>query len=220
MNIFRLIQIHLELECITFDHRGDLLRLACPEPNEIPRVYVGHHAQGYVTLFHHDLAPALREEINAVTPELTLQEPDRVRTILAREAPCAKIWDNKSYVFDKRISPDMFPNVTRIDHTRSGLFADASGLVAQPTFAIVQNGEIVSRCESSRENKHAAEAAVQTKEEYRGRGFARQTCLAWASDIQARNKIAFYSPKSEDTACQALAQSLGARQWITHIAFS
>lgn len=220
MNIFRLLQIHLELECITFDHRGDLIILPCPDPDYIPRVYIGHHPDGYVTLFHHDLPVPLRDEINALTPEAVFREPERVQQILGRDAPSDTLWRGKSYIFRRRVTRDQFPDVTRIDHTESSLFADASRIVEQPTFAVVRDGEIISACDSARENKQAGEAWVRTNEEFRRRGYARQTVLAWAYDLQAKNKIPFYSHKLENMESEALAASLGIGHWITDIAFS
>lgn len=220
MNIFRLLQIHLELECITFDHRGDLIFLPCPDPDYLPRVYIGHHPDGYITLFHHDLAPTLRDEINTLSPETIFQEPEPVQQILGRDAPSEKLWRGKSYLFQQRLTRDLFPDVTRIDHTQSGLFADASRIIEQPTFAVISAGEIVSACDSARENKQAAEAWVRTNEDFRRRGYARQTVLAWAHDLQAKNKIPFYSHKVENRDSEALAVSLGIGHWITDIAFS
>lgn len=220
MNIFRLLQIHLELECLTFDHRGDLIFLPCPDPDSKPRVYVGHHAQGYITLFHHDLPPMLREEISALAPESIFQEPEHVQKILERDAPCEIFWRGKSYLFQQRISREMFPDVIRLDNNQSALFADASKIAEQPTFAIVQDGEIVSACESARENKYAGEAWVRTHEEFRRRGFGRQTALAWAHDLLSRKKIPFYSHRLENTASEALARGLGLGHWVTDIAFA
>lgn len=199
MNIFRLLQIHLELECITFDHRGDLIFLPCPDPDYRPRVYIGHHPDGYVTLFHHDLAPALRDEINVFSPEAIFQEPERVQQILEREAPSETLWRGKSYLFQERITPDLFPDVTRIDHAQSGLFADASRIIEQPTFAVVRAGEIVSACDSTRENKQAAEAWVRTNEDFRRRGYARQTVLHGQRICKPKTKSPFTRTKLKIT---------------------
>src|SRR4051812_34621952 len=124
MNIFRLLQIHLELECITFDHRGDLIFLPCPDPDAYPRVYFGHHSQGYITLFHHDFPPDLRDQINALAPEQIFSEPSRVQSIVARDNPDTKISNSKSYIFQQRISPTQFPDVTRLERNQSELFPD------------------------------------------------------------------------------------------------
>ena len=153
MNTFRLLQIHLELECITFDHRGDLIHLPCPDSDPLPRVYIGHHPQGFITLFHHDVPPALRDQVNSVPTEIAFREPDRIQHILERMAPSNVIWSDQLWIFQDRISPESFPDVTRLDNTRSELFADTSRIAEQTVFAVVRDNEIVSTCESAREQE-------------------------------------------------------------------
>jgi predicted GNAT family acetyltransferase len=75
-------------------------------------------------------------------------------------------------------------------------------------------------CVSSRENEVAAEAWVETRPEHRRRGLARQVTAAWGHDLRRRGKIPFYSHRLENSASQAVARSLGLRQWKTEVAYS
>jgi predicted GNAT family acetyltransferase len=81
-------------------------------------------------------------------------------------------------------------------------------------FAVLVDGEIVSTCESSRENEQAGEAWVRTLESFRRRGFARQVTAAWGHWLMQRGKVPFYSHVSANQASRAVAQSLGLVQYI------
>lgn len=220
MNIFRLLQIHLELGCVTFDHRGDLIHLPCPDSDPLPRVYIGHHPQGYITLFHHDVPPNVREEISALPAAAAFTEPEQFARILGQDASCRKIASRKSYIFQQRISPEFYPDVTRVDNIHSRLFSDAGSIAQQSVFAILRRDEFLSVCESARENKHAGEAWVQTEPDARRHGYARQTTFAWAHDLQQRKKIPFLTHAVDDSAVEGLAASLDAGHWITEISFA
>lgn len=219
MNAFRLLQIQLELECITFDHNGDLMRLPCPDPDDVPRVYVAHLAQGIQILYRQDVAPRVRDAIGACAPDIAFYYPERILEIIETDAPCQEIWTGSSYVFAERVAPDAFPDVTRIDRSQSELFRDVPQMAEQLLFAILHQGHIVSACESARENKAAGEAWVRTDAAFQHHGYAKQTALAWAYDLQQKNKIPFYSHKQDNMASEKLAQHLGVMPWLKNVIF-
>jgi len=78
----------------------------------------------------------------------------------------------------------------------------------QRVFAIVQDGRVVSSCRSVRENAQAGECYVFTEPEYRCRGYAQQTVIAWAHSLQTLGKLPFYSHEDNNWASQAVAQKL------------
>ena len=219
MNSFRLLQIQLEIECITFDHNGDLMRMPCPDPDDVPRVYAAQFAQGIQILYRRDVSPQLRAAINALAPDTAFHSPQRLVEILQNDAPCKTGWTGTSYVFAQRVPPDAFPDVTRMDRSTSELFRDVSDMAEQMVFTILQNGRIVSACESARENKAAGEAWVRTEPAFQRRGYAAQTTLAWAYDLQQKNKIPFYSHKQENIASEQLARRLGITPWLKNVIF-
>ena len=79
---------------------------------------------------------------------------------------------------------------------------------------MIVEGEIVSTCESSRENGEAAEAWVRTLPPFRGRGFARQVTAAWAMHAHTRGKLPFYSHREDNLASRAVARGLGLDEFI------
>jgi RimJ/RimL family protein N-acetyltransferase len=111
--------------------------------------------------------------------------------------------EGKSYIFPNTITPLDYPDVE---------FSEAAA-------CIVRDGEIVSSCQSSRENASAAEAWVFTHPDYRGRGYARQVTMAWGHRLQKQSKIPFYSHHRTNLASEAVARSLRMIQYITDVGY-
>ena len=91
-----------------------------------------------------------------------------------------------------------------------GIFRGMLGEV----FGMLADGQVVSTCESSREDKYAGEAWVRTLEPYRRRGYARQVTAAWGRWLQQHGRVPFYSHRAENLASRAVAQSLGLIEYI------
>ena len=70
------------------------------------------------------------------------------------------------------------------------------------------HGEVVSRAVSARENDRAAEVSCETIPAFRGRGYARQVCAAWASRVLKSGRVGFYSYDVDNAPSAALAASL------------
>ncbi|MCP4007241.1 MAG: GNAT family N-acetyltransferase [bacterium] len=77
-------------------------------------------------------------------------------------------------------------------------------------FAFV-GGEPAALCHSARAATRAAEAGVETRPEYRGRGLAVEVTACWARAIQNTGRTALYSTSWDNRASQAVARRLGAR---------
>jgi predicted GNAT family acetyltransferase len=96
---------------------------------------------------------------------------------------------------DDRIVRDSFPWVTEAGW--------------QPCFAVVRDGAAVSVCFSARTGARAAAAGVETRPEFRGRGYAAAVTAAWGAAIQAKGLIPFYSTTWKNQASQGVARRLG-----------
>ncbi len=83
-----LIQTQLALECIGFDQDGLLVRIPGPEPDEIARVYAFHLVDGHLLYFRHDVPPSVRQQISALGAESAFHNQERVKALLALDAPC------------------------------------------------------------------------------------------------------------------------------------
>ncbi|MBZ0286582.1 MAG: GNAT family N-acetyltransferase [Anaerolineae bacterium] len=218
MNAEELIRIHLELECVGIDEDGDLYRIPCAAPDDLPRFYIAHYKEGYSRHFRQDLPAQLREQLLALMPDIALEDSEAVRIILAEDAPCHDFHTGKGYVFPDHLPVRLYPDATLLTETHRAFiecYAPGMNVADKAVYAVITGGQIVSTCESSRENEHAGEAWVQTLPAFRGRGYARQVTAAWANHLQQQDKIPFYSHKLNNLASQRVAQGLKLIQYIT-----
>ena len=81
----------------------------------------------------------------------------------------------------------------------------------QPCYVVEADGAIVALCHSSRSSRSAGEAGVSTAPDYRRRGFGRRVVEAWAEEVMAGGRTAFYSTTWENAASRAIAGGLGLR---------
>jgi predicted GNAT family acetyltransferase len=83
----------------------------------------------------------------------------------------------------------------------------------QPCLAIVADGRLASLCYSARNTPIAAEAGVNTVEEFRGRGFAPAVVAAWGQAVHAQGRFPLYSTSWDNLASRAVARKLGLLQY-------
>jgi hypothetical protein len=69
--------------------------------------------------------------------------------------------------------------------------------------------QVASVCYSARSTAVAAEAGVETADEYRGRGYGSMAVLGWAAAVRKSGRTALYSTEWENMASRALASRLG-----------
>ncbi len=95
---------------------------------------------------------------------------------------------------------------------RRGPFAwlGDAGEASHPIAVVrADNSEVASVCHSARSTSGAAEAGVETADEYRGRGYGSLAVLKWAAAVREGGRMPLYSTEWENTASRALARSLG-----------
>ena len=90
-------------------------------------------------------------------------------------------------------------------------WTEALNASQEPCHAVEAGGEIVALCHSSRSSLDTAAAGVSTAPDYRKRGFGRQVVEAWATEVMAGGRLAFYSTAWENAASRAVAAGLGLR---------
>ncbi len=222
MNPTELTRIQLELECIGFNLKGRMIRIPGNNPDEIARFYITRHAQGYKACYRDDLPRPVRDQLAALEPQQAFRDRDAVKRILAQDAPCTRISAFKSYTFPNTLNQNQYPDAILLNASHHAMIEAYDAKIfplRQAVCAVIADGKIVSTCQSSRENDAAGEAWVRTLPEYRLRGYARQVTMAWADEIRAHRKIAFYSHALDNVASYALACSLGLKEFITGIAF-
>ena len=161
MEPLELIKVHLELECIGFDPHGDLIRIPGPDPDDLPRVYIAKHRQGYVAYYRHDVPSEIRRALQALPVPRCFTDYALVKHILATASPCESMHIGKSYVFPAPIDSGRYPAVTRLDETHTAVVAcfDPDILIPnRSVYGVIVEGELAAVCMSSRENRKSGEA--------------------------------------------------------------
>ncbi len=213
-----LIRLELALECIGLDADELLVRIPGANPDEIARYHVYQHTGGYSRFIRHDVPRAIRYQLVEIGPEPAFSDPAEVQRILSQHTACKNAQFFKSYVFPAECSIHKSANVVRLDESHLAIAAayDPKLDIANiAVFAVIVDGQVVSSCQSSRENDLAGEAWVRTRPPFRRRGFARQVTQAWASDLRQQGKTAFYSHELDNHASEGIATSLGLTQLAT-----
>ena len=97
----------------------------------------------------------------------------------------------------------------------------SSATPAMQPLSVVRNssGEVVAVCHSARSTPMAAEAGVETAQEYRGRGFAGAAVLGWAAAVQAEGRLPVYSTRWVNQASRSVARKLGLIMFGEDVAF-
>jgi RimJ/RimL family protein N-acetyltransferase len=147
-----------------------------------------------------------------------LSQPPRcllaLQTTLARDAPLTEMWSGPAWRF-----PDEIPQVERevipVTRENDDLVRPVFPILAddlrwrQPCLAIVADGRLASLCYSARNTPIAAEAGVDTLEEFRGRGYAPAVVAAWARVVREEGRIPLYSTSWDNLASRSVACKLG-----------
>ena len=202
------IQTQLALECIKVNEYGLLERAPCPNPDEMGLLYIYNNQNNYFLYFRSDLASDTRERLCEFSLEMIYHKPPSVEAILSRIYEQITINKYHTNIFPSKISVGQTNEVVTI---RKG-----ENLV----FTISDGEKYASSCISARENEYAAECYVFTEPAYRQRGYAGKTVVAWAKDIQSKNKIPFYSYAHDNRASAKLAKRLSLIPCFSLIVYS
>ena len=97
---------------IGIENRVDSSEDLRPVPGENSALFsISRHRNGYIRFFRYDLPSDVRHQIEALRPEIALQEHNTVRQILGRHSPCDSVFAGKGYYFAHLPSPEEFPAV-------------------------------------------------------------------------------------------------------------
>jgi RimJ/RimL family protein N-acetyltransferase len=220
-----LLQIHVSA-LYRHDDRDRLLAVnepGDPRPDDPPppRLFLGRTRAGHLWRFRHDLPESSIVDLEAVlgtepvVADLT-QLPrclPALQAALAREAPLAGTWSGPAWRFPHEI-PASEHEVILVTTANDDLVRPVFPSLAddlpwcQPCLAIVADGRLASLCFSSRNTPIAAEAGVNTVEEFRGRGYAPSVVAAWARAVRAEGRIPLYSTSWDNLASRSVARKL------------
>jgi hypothetical protein len=134
--------------------------------------------------------------------------------MLARDAPISGTWSGPAWRFPDKL-PASAHEVVHVTTANDDLVRPAFPSLAddlpwcQPCLAIVVDGRLTSLCFSSRNTPVAAEAGVNTLEEFRGRGYAPAVVAAWGRAVSEEGRIPLYSTSWDNLASRSVARKLG-----------
>jgi hypothetical protein len=183
---------------ITLEYQLDGQDQLVPFPGSSEQArYIAYEYQGgFQQYFRHDLPAGVRAQLIAAGPAPAFRQPELVQQILAAHGPCPA---QGAYAFDHRPHPDEF----------------AEAQLHEGCFVIMVAERPVSWAWSVRQNEGCAEVAVETLPAFQRRGYARQATAAWADQVLASGRVAFYSYRLGNQASEALANSLE----VVHFAY-
>lgn len=188
----RLVQ--LRLECIQLDDAGRMVRAAGLNPDEIATCSVARFDDGIDVLFSTDADDVLIERATAHPPERFFDDTAGAARHLG-DGRGVRITRCSTYEF--------------VDPTPA---QDESVVRRGPEdYAAIHGGCEVAWAVSSRSDRDAAELWVHTDQPYQRRGYGRMVAAAWAADVLAAQKTAFYSHLNDNQPSRRLAASLGVR---------
>ena len=205
----------------THDARGRMDRVNEPNGGRAPRLFIGRTPHGSVWRFRNDLDDALIRRLDSVCSceapgDEYLVAPHGAITyeeLLAGHAPIERVEAGPAFRFPTELPPatpdTVFVTADNADVLRPHLASWLQDVEwGRLLVAVVHDNEAVSVCCTVRENDIAHEAGVETPPQFRGRGYAAQAVLAWATAVRARRRVPLYSTSWENSASQALAAKL------------
>jgi hypothetical protein len=209
--------------CFTYNREGRMLQTNEPITSArraAPRVFVGRTLRGTILRFGatvpgdiaHEIQTIVDQERPATEVEGWLAVNDRLEQALGHHAPVENRSSGPVFQFPEEIGVPV--QVTQISSENRELarttfpwlfeeFADW-----QPTFAIINDGAVVSVCFSSRIGEPACAAGVETLAAFRGRGYAPRVVAAWGAAVRDSGRIPIYSTSWDNHASRAVAQRL------------
>ena len=220
-----LMQIHMAA-LYRHDERSRLLAVNEPGPPRPddpspPRLYVGRSRAGHVWGFRHDLPESLVAELESmlagepVTADLS--QPPRclaaLQAALVQHGPLTGTWSGPAWRFPDEIPASDYKVIAvttaNDDLVRSRFPGLADDLPwRQPCLALLDDGRLASLCYSARNTPVAAEAGVDTLEEFRGRGYAPAVVAAWARAVRQEGRVPLYSTSWDNLASRSVARKL------------
>jgi hypothetical protein len=217
---FDLMQAHVAA-LFTHNARGRIVASNEYDPDRAPRLYLGRTLEGNLWRFRVDLPDALAQRLD----EILRQEPvvndltqppvslPQLQAALAAHKPVGAVDAGPAWYFPAEIAPPT--GVVEITAGNKDLLQKYFDYAAdhlkelQPCFAVVVDGDAIAVCDTVRLTDHAAEAGLNTEEEFRGRGYGVAVTAAWAIAIRKTGRIPMYSTSWENAASRRVASKLG-----------
>ena len=192
MKPLKVIRIYMEMAWEILPNNEIALRKDL-KLEDLPRIHAHKYEGGFLAHIRSDLPLSIKTKLHALSSEEIWTNQDLVADILSEDAPCKNIGIDRIYYFRDLPDKKDFPDVE----------------FENKCYVIKIDDEIASEAFSASENEFIADLAVETKEGYRRKGYARQVASAWGFNVIKSNRIGLYIHDSENFPSESLAKSLG-----------
>lgn len=212
-NELELMNIQAEV-LFAHDSLGRITKVNEFEGHPAPRLFWGKTKKGNVLRFRGDVPSDIANKIIEI-----INNSDDTNIVLAKiineleqQTKISSIWMGPAYVFeDYKVGASQAVKVT--DDNRDLLEPGFKKLwtelkYREPCYMTIEDNKAVSVCFSARNTDRAAEAGIETLEEYRGKGYAIAVASAWLAAVPLSGKVALYSTSWDNYASQAVAKRL------------
>jgi len=168
----------------------------------VPWVYVTRTGESLVAYISRDLDSALKKRLRELGARRLFDDPDAVTHAAEVEGtPSASALEQSSIcegrVLERKPAHSEYADVIERDGA----------------YVVLRGCQVVARAWTVRGDSRASEIAVETDEDCRRQGLARQVASAWAAATIVQGRVAFYSFRRENAASRALADSLETRSY-------
>ena len=195
-----------------------------PAPRPAPRVFLGRSADANVWALHRDVAPRLAAELGRLLAAEPATAGDGCEPPHCRSRVCALLGavahEHRGPAFILGDDPPRDDRAREIGvHDLPEVIPVFPWLAQEleavaPVVVAFAGGEPAAVCHAARGmTSFAAEAGVETRERFRGRGLGTAAVSAWARAVQRRGRVALYSTAWENAASRGIARRLGARPY-------
>lgn len=214
-----LLYNHLELMNIqaevlyVHDHAGRITTINEYMNQPAPRFFMGQTNTGRIIRFRSDVPN------NQVLDILQIMDRDdpteqlaNVINVLEKDKGISGFWIGPAYAFNNIITDYTDATLVTEDNKfclENGFSSLLSDLTfREPCYMVTENNMAVSVCFSARNSDKAAEAGVETLEDYRGKGYAIRVASSWAQAIRKTQRIPLYSTSWDNHSSQCIAKRL------------
>jgi RimJ/RimL family protein N-acetyltransferase len=216
-----LIELQLEV-LLARDSDGRLTVTRDPTPQPAPRVFLGRSAECNAWAVRADVSPRIRDELERLCAAEPLSAPSRERPPLCRERVCELLapmsfeYRGPAYVLPEELPRDDRAQEARLedsaDWSETFPWLEAEFDSVAPVAIARVDDQAAAVCHSPRgSTSAAAEAGVETREPFRGRGLATAAVACWARAVQRSGRLALYSTSWDNAASQGVARRLSAQ---------
>lgn len=187
-----------------------------------PRFFLGQTNTGRIIRFRNDVPNNLVHEILQIMDRYDpTDQLASVINVLEKDKRISGFWIGPAYVFNEIVTDYIDPilvtedNKFCLEHGFSSLLSELK--FREPCYMMTENNMAVSVCFSARNSDKAAEAGVETLEDYRGKGYAIRVASSWAQVIRKSQRIPLYSTSWNNYSSQSVAKRLQLHLYGTDI---